>query len=323
MPLVAISRDQERIVSSLVPAPDWATMKHPQRGDFHLEACGCPCHPKTSKLGLQSFSHYGNSGCTSGPETEEHLMMKALIASAADALGYLADVEVRQSQADPEWVADVLMTDGDRMVVVEIQHSPQSPDDYLRRQRRYEEAGLDCVWLSATVPGLDDFPAYAYSYDPMLDEALIYLPEGKVGPVEFVRRLMEPEPETVAAPVPPAKNGNRDYPVPADAVPKVLYRGRELKPSTDTKGNLLISPDGRQRYSGYNAITVLEYGDYGDPDYDARLDVLEPVVQATDGSVLYRAEGECWIRPRIGKSGLKTGLPSVIFVAERLVPANG
>lgn len=52
MPLVAISRDGERIVSPLAPAPEWVSAKSPAPGDYRLEACGCPSKRSMLRGGL-------------------------------------------------------------------------------------------------------------------------------------------------------------------------------------------------------------------------------------------------------------------------------
>jgi len=52
-----------------------------------------------------------------------------------------------QSQSGDKWEADVFFSARGRSVVIELQRSYQHLRDYIRRQERYNESGVDCYWL--------------------------------------------------------------------------------------------------------------------------------------------------------------------------------
>lgn len=149
MPLSA-RLDGASLVSSLCDDAQWEEVVAVSRqapGRLVMGYSGLPCYPRVSKLGLRHFAHRRgvDAPALTSPETPEHLLAKTLIVQAAARLGWQTGTEVPAE--DGSWVADTLLTKGERRIAIEVQWSRQSPDEYRRRQRRYEDAGIECIWL--------------------------------------------------------------------------------------------------------------------------------------------------------------------------------
>lgn len=149
MPLTAAFEGKE-VVSCLSSDEEWERMvkaTHQDRKALLLGYSNLPCFPRTSSRGLRHFVLYPGQRPPGGtaPETPEHLRIKALIVHAASELGWEARAEVPAPGGS--WVADTLLVKGNRRIVIEVQWSRQSPEEYQRCQRRYEDHGIQCVWL--------------------------------------------------------------------------------------------------------------------------------------------------------------------------------
>jgi hypothetical protein len=147
MPLVAIV-GAERIESTSLSEEAWQDLKATHQSMALVMVCGRAGIPKTSVRGLHFFAHKPGTNCLlheGGPESAEHLNTKAIVAEAARRAGWSATVEY--AAPDRAWIADVLLEKDGRRLVVEAQWSPQSDTDFVRRQRRYEDAGYEAVWL--------------------------------------------------------------------------------------------------------------------------------------------------------------------------------
>lgn len=143
MPLVA-TRNGERLEAHRIDADAWAALKREYRTDGLTLACGNPGFPKTLKT-TQFFSHFTACEHHTGPESAEHLAAKAAIADAARASGWEATIEY--PAPDRSWIADVLAERDGRRVALEVQWSPQSAEEFRRRQERYADSGVECVWF--------------------------------------------------------------------------------------------------------------------------------------------------------------------------------
>lgn len=142
MPLSAVV--EGRIVCApLLDEEAWAMMR---TGPVTL-TCGHPGFGRTSPLGTQHFVHVRDSGCGHA-ESAEHLHLKACVARSVAAAGWAACTEA----PGPGFVADVLAARGSSRVAFEVQRSRQVLREYERRQARYAEAGIRCVWLVKDVP---------------------------------------------------------------------------------------------------------------------------------------------------------------------------
>lgn len=146
MGVSALDPTGEAIIATNVPVEMWESWKGgATAGQFRMECCGATAVAKTSPAGLQFFAHVGDE-CATAPETIWHLGAKALIVDAMRSLGATCDEEVLGEGVRP-WRADVFVRTGDRRIAIEIQRSYQHLREFMRRQRRYCDVGVECVWL--------------------------------------------------------------------------------------------------------------------------------------------------------------------------------
>jgi competence CoiA-like predicted nuclease len=110
-----------------------------------MECCGAIAVAKTSPNGVQFFAHISNE-CATAPETVWHIGAKALVVDGMRRLGATCSEEVFEGGARP-WKADVLVQWSGRRIAIEIQRSYQHLRDFKRRQQRYRDADVECVWL--------------------------------------------------------------------------------------------------------------------------------------------------------------------------------
>jgi competence protein CoiA len=84
-------------------------------------------------------------------ESKQHADLKAIAAAAAEEAGWTVEFEVsRTSPSGKRWQADVLLEKDGREVAVEVQWSPQKHVQYLKRQTKYLETGVEVIWLHRT-----------------------------------------------------------------------------------------------------------------------------------------------------------------------------
>jgi len=146
MGVSALNQLGEPVIAGNVPTPIWESWKGGAvDGRFRMPCCGAIAVAKTSPNGLQFFAHISNE-CATAPETIWHLGAKALVIDGMRRLGARCDEEVFERGTRP-WKADVLVRLADRRIAIEIQRSYQHLREFERRQERYKEAGVECVWL--------------------------------------------------------------------------------------------------------------------------------------------------------------------------------
>lgn len=127
-----------------------------------MPCCSSPVTLKRSPRSTQFFAHRAVGNCSSTPETEVHLLLKRVAVEAARANGWDATTEVAgTSHSGEPWKADVLAQKGNQKVAVEIQWSSQTNDETLRRQERYADSGVRCLWLlrQPGFPVMPELPA--------------------------------------------------------------------------------------------------------------------------------------------------------------------
>lgn len=141
----------EQVISFLLTEEEWTECRAASKKDpdkLVLPDTCVPCFGRTSSKGLRHFVRRAGTGpeAETAPESWQHLMLKKLVAEQALSLGWEVDVEVPAPGG--EWVADTMMTKGDRRVVIEAQWSQQPLEEYQRRQQRYKEGGIECWWIT-------------------------------------------------------------------------------------------------------------------------------------------------------------------------------
>lgn len=113
-----------------------------------MPCCQVPAVPKTSPRGTFFFAHARRGECTTADESPEHLYCKSLIAQAAMDAGWKVTTEwPGQSPEGEQWVADVFCEKGTAKLALEVQMSPQSDVETLRRQDRYRASGVRGAWF--------------------------------------------------------------------------------------------------------------------------------------------------------------------------------
>lgn len=154
MPLRATSGDTN-VHAFDFDEDQWAALKSSYRAHgLAMPCCGRGAIPKTSALGNYFFAHSRKGPCKTAPETAQHLYCKQLIAQAAQAAGWTVLTERPGScPQGEEWIADVFCERGNAKIAFEVQMSPQTHDETLRRQRRYRDSGVRGAWFHAPRKG--------------------------------------------------------------------------------------------------------------------------------------------------------------------------
>jgi hypothetical protein len=164
-------------------------------GELLMPCCDSPAIPKSSRNGVPFFAHAGN-GCQTSPESQWHLRAKQLVRDAARELGFLADIERPGNTGRSRWCADVWIEVNGVAYVVELQHSYQHLRDYLARQQRYKDSGLQCLWLVMPERYLTLLDAMTRQRRRMDFAGLRTWPNGQGGCIrDFPVALLELDPE--------------------------------------------------------------------------------------------------------------------------------
>lgn len=125
----------------------WSALQQSYRvGELAMPCCGAPAIPKTSANGRRFFAHAGGE-CGTSPEGLWHLAAKRLVAGLGRDRGWDVREEAAGGDGVDCWKADVLLEHEGVRVVVELQHSYLHLREFLRRQERYQRAGVRCVWM--------------------------------------------------------------------------------------------------------------------------------------------------------------------------------
>jgi hypothetical protein len=123
----------------------WAELK---KQAVFMQCCDTKAVLKKSKLGTLFFAHHGKGDCASEGESAEHIYFKNLIAKIAIRLGWTVATEKEGGTPDGEkWIADVYCTKGNAKLAFEVQWSPQTNDEFLRRQEKYKASNIRTAWL--------------------------------------------------------------------------------------------------------------------------------------------------------------------------------
>lgn len=148
MTQVAWTRDGRPVDADIFSSNEWEALKKvAQLGDFIMPCCKAPAVLKTSVNGFRFFSHLSDE-CATAPETVWHQSGKVAVLAALGGLGISGSDEAPgQSPSGEKWEADVLFSTGGRSIAIELQRSYQHLRDFIRRQDRYAESGVECYWL--------------------------------------------------------------------------------------------------------------------------------------------------------------------------------
>jgi len=168
MPLRCIDEDGADIFAFDLNSIEWKSLASLNRRSnlLRMPCCNAGVTLRRSKRGIQHFVHKVIGNCTSAPETEHHLRLKEFAVEVARRYGWTVETEVRGVTSDgEEWIADVLARKNNAKVAIEIQWSPQTPEETLRRQERYRQSGVRCLWLfrHAGFPIAAEIPAVQVS----------------------------------------------------------------------------------------------------------------------------------------------------------------
>ena len=149
IPLLALDSANHDSVVDLTTIKDeeWAAIWRTRTGQrLRCRGCHAPLHAKRiDATGLRFFAHSRvEPKCPSQGETERHLGLKALFATAFRHAGWQAELEI----AGDDWRADVLVVGPyDQRVAVEVQLASLTPDDVQDRMRRHRAAGVTTLWV--------------------------------------------------------------------------------------------------------------------------------------------------------------------------------
>ncbi len=113
MPLRARLNEKD-IIAYEFDENSWSQLKASYKKEtLIMPCCDNKAIPKISKLNNYFFAHARRSGCTTGPETFEHIFLKTLIAKSASSLGWNVVTErVGETPDGERWIADVFCTKG-------------------------------------------------------------------------------------------------------------------------------------------------------------------------------------------------------------------
>jgi hypothetical protein len=151
MPLTAALGD-ELIDATACSDDAWRALHRARpRPTLTCRACSHPMHAKVSTRGLRFFAHdRERANCPAAGETAEHRELKAELATAIRAAGWIADLEAYPAPTDRGgWRADVLATSpsGDR-VALEAQLAAMTADIGAARTALYAADAIRTLWVT-------------------------------------------------------------------------------------------------------------------------------------------------------------------------------
>ena len=150
MPLRCIDDNGNDVEADKLDETEWRNIEAENRLRRYLRmpCCNSEVVLKAPANRTRHFAHKARNNCDAKPETEVHLYLKKLARDIARECGWNARTEVSGTSPDGEsWRADVFVEKDKRKGVVEIQWSGQSVKETLRRQKRYQDSGIGCIWI--------------------------------------------------------------------------------------------------------------------------------------------------------------------------------
>lgn len=182
MPLKCLRGEEEIFAFDVEDDAAWRRLResNAEARDLRMPCCGAAVVLRTSPLGTRHFAHARRGPCSSAPETAEHLLAKRIVVEGIRRTAWSARTEQEGTTPDGErWRADVLASKGKAKVAVEIQWSRQDGEETLRRQDRYEAAGVRGLWLFRQIDlpmFFNVIPAFRLRFDAASKTFLVCLP---------------------------------------------------------------------------------------------------------------------------------------------------
>lgn len=161
-----------------------------------MPCCDIRAIPKTSKLNNYFFAHDQERECNSAPETAEHIHLKTTIARIALSEGWYVTTEKQGMAPSGEaWIADVFCMKGNGKLAFEVQWSPQTNDEFIRRTQKYKESGVRVAWLyrlrgkkwyyTSDFPYGNDVPVFGIRHNK--ETTVFSIPQFNVSVEEFIK----------------------------------------------------------------------------------------------------------------------------------------
>ncbi|WEX87156.1 competence protein CoiA family protein [Sinorhizobium garamanticum] len=150
MPLRCVDETGNDVHAFDLSAEEWRALGERNRKSrmLRMPCCSTAVILRRSSRGTQHFAHKAVGDCTTAPETEAHLRLKRIAVEVARKHGWDVKTEVKGiAPTGEEWIADVLAQKNNAKVAVEIQWSSQTNGETMRRQERYRQSGIRCLWL--------------------------------------------------------------------------------------------------------------------------------------------------------------------------------
>jgi competence CoiA-like predicted nuclease len=151
MPLRAIINNEE-IISINCDDEKWDTLQKKSRKSeiqIKLPCCNNTGFLRKSSLGLKHFAHKSaQNNCDWKAESLEHLKIKQEIIEGCKDTDWTAIPEFSEN----DWRADVLAFRGIRRIAFEVQWSPQTYQETVRRQERYKKSEVRGCWYFKKIP---------------------------------------------------------------------------------------------------------------------------------------------------------------------------
>ncbi|MCC9063715.1 competence protein CoiA [Flavobacterium piscisymbiosum] len=139
----AVTIDGEFLDSNFFDDDSWNDFKkNYEIGKIKMLCCDANAIPKTSMRFTRFFAHQ-NGECATAPETVWHKTAKKFIINQLSKKGITAVEE----KIGPDWIADIYFESDDKKYAIEIQRSPQTLQTYLERQEKYNNSGVEAIWL--------------------------------------------------------------------------------------------------------------------------------------------------------------------------------
>lgn len=196
---IRVSSDQGDVHAFAMSTEQWQGLKasHKAKGlSLWMPCCKVPAIPKTSRRGNFFFAHARRGECTTADESPEHLYCKSLVAKAALDAGWTVTTErPGVCPAGEAWIADVFCEKGTAQLALEVQMSPQTDAETLRRQQRYKASGVRGAWFfgararRGTIVFDRDTPAF--SLQPVVVGELPTVDRFDVSLPDFVKAMLQ------------------------------------------------------------------------------------------------------------------------------------